>query len=354
MEMARGLQVARKWSPGHKINVKQVVLSPGSLHSTLVSRIRTVSEGVWDLSRAQQFAALEERQRSIVETQAWYRKAVKLTLRLRDKKNVLREKKAALHREMEVETCLAKALEAKVENASERHTDLCPIHMALDMWSQNGCVGIGLVLKERIVFKTESEGAVGALFGEPGGRASETEAAARETVQHGKGGRDGSREGSFALIIFDKAWRVVTPLTIHSCFKRSCLSSPNLVDVDDTLTEFNAEPSLWETLPEHDLTFDNYVLVDTDIAVWGALSDAEIVTLDHNNTESDEDESGELTPVTLSEAKVSLNKLRNFSLQNHVDEDILQASFVLEKSIDRVRLNALKQKKITDFFHKKY
>ncbi|GFU82494.1 hypothetical protein TNCV_433381 [Trichonephila clavipes] len=66
--------------------------------------------------------------------------------------------------------------------------------------------------------------------------------------------------------------------------------SPNLVDVDDTLTEFNAEPSLWEALPEQDLTLDDLVLVDTDVAVWGALSDAEIVALDHNNTESDEDE----------------------------------------------------------------
>ncbi|GFY25222.1 tigger transposable element-derived protein 4 [Trichonephila clavipes] len=98
--------------------------------------------------------------------------------------------------------------------------------------------------------------------------------------------------------------------------------SPNLVDVDDTLTEFNAEPSLWEALAEQDLTFDYYVLVDTDIAVWGALSDAEIVALDHNNTESDEDESEDLYPVILSEAKVSLNKLRNFFLQNHVDADI--------------------------------
>ncbi|GFV17680.1 hypothetical protein TNCV_4407151 [Trichonephila clavipes] len=99
-----------------------------------------------------------------------------------------------------------------------------------------------------------------------------------------------------------------------------------------------------QALPEQDLTFDDYVLVDMDIALWGALSDAEIVALDHNNTESDEDESEELTPVTLSEAKVSLNKLRNFFLQNHVNADILQASFVLEKSIDKVRLNALKQK----------
>ncbi|GFX78116.1 tigger transposable element-derived protein 6 [Trichonephila clavipes] len=117
-----------------------------------------------------------------------------------------------------------------------------------------------------------------------------------------------------ALIMIDKAWRAVTPLTIHSYFKKSGFPSPNLVDVDDTLPEFNAEPSLWEALPEQDLTFDDHVLVDTDIAAWGALSDAEIVALDHNNTESDEDESVELTPATLLEAQVSLNKLHNFFL----------------------------------------
>ncbi|GFV73272.1 hypothetical protein TNCV_317911 [Trichonephila clavipes] len=54
--------------------------------------------------------------------------------------------------------------------------------------------------------------------------------------------------------MIDKAWRAVTPLTIHSCFKKSGFPSPNLVDVDDTLTEFNAEPSLWEALPEQGLT----------------------------------------------------------------------------------------------------
>ncbi|GFU99631.1 hypothetical protein TNCV_4083521 [Trichonephila clavipes] len=101
--------------------------------------------------------------------------------------------------------------------------------------------------------------------------------------------------------MIDKAWRVVTPLTIHSCFKKSGFPLPNLVDVDNTLTEFNAESSLWEALPEQDLTFDDYVLVDTDIAVWGALSDAEIVALDHNNTKTYY-ESEELTLVTLSEA----------------------------------------------------
>ncbi|GFT24478.1 tigger transposable element-derived protein 6 [Trichonephila clavipes] len=73
------------------------------------------------------------------------------------------------------------------------------------------------------------------------------------------------------LIMIDKSWRAVTPLTIHSFFKKSDFLSPNLVDVDDTLTEFNTEPSLWEALPEQDLTFDDYVLVGTDIDAWGAL-----------------------------------------------------------------------------------
>ncbi|GFW84423.1 tigger transposable element-derived protein 6 [Trichonephila clavipes] len=145
----------------------------------------------------------------------------------------------------------------------------------------------------------------------------------------------------------------ITPLVIGKSAKPRCFKginsfptkyrsnkkaspSPNLFDVDDTLTEFNAEPSFWKALPEQDLTFDDYVLIDTDIAVRGALSDAEIVALDHNNTESDEDEWEELTPVTLSEAKLSLNKLRNFFLQNHVDADILHASFVLEKLLTKL------------------
>ncbi|GFT06093.1 hypothetical protein TNCV_1595161 [Trichonephila clavipes] len=68
--------------------------------------------------------------------------------------------------------------------------------------------------------------------------------------------------------MIDKAWKAVTSLTIHSCFKKKGFPSSNLVNVDDTLTEFNAEPSLWEALPEQDLTFYDFVLVDTDIAVW--------------------------------------------------------------------------------------
>ncbi|GFV16659.1 tigger transposable element-derived protein 6 [Trichonephila clavipes] len=40
-----------------------------------------------------------------------------------------------------------------------------------------------------------------------------------------------------ALIMIDKVWRADTPLTIHSCLKKSGFPSPNLVNVDDTLTD---------------------------------------------------------------------------------------------------------------------
>ncbi|GFQ85894.1 hypothetical protein TNCT_272421 [Trichonephila clavata] len=106
--------------------------------------------------------------------------------------------------------------------------------------------------------------------------------------------------------MIDKAWRAVTPLTIRSCFKKSGFPTPNLVDVDDTLTEFNAEPSLWEALPEQDLTSTCWL---TRTLLYGELSDAEIVALNHNNTESDEDESEELTPDIKETYLVSRNAL---------------------------------------------
>ncbi|GFY22379.1 hypothetical protein TNCV_399151 [Trichonephila clavipes] len=72
--------------------------------------------------------------------------------------------------------------------------------------------------------------------------------------------------------MIDKARRAVTALTIQNCFKKSGLPTPNPVDVDNALMECNAEPSLCETLPVQDLTFDDYVQIDIDITVWGTLS----------------------------------------------------------------------------------
>ncbi|GFX89682.1 hypothetical protein TNCV_3711141 [Trichonephila clavipes] len=65
-----------------------------------------------------------------------------------------------------------------------------------------------------------------------------------------------------ALIKINKAWRAVTPLRILNCFKKS-----GLVDVHDTLMEWNTGLTLWEALLVQDLMSDDYSQVDADIAV---------------------------------------------------------------------------------------
>ncbi|GFR22693.1 hypothetical protein TNCT_303981 [Trichonephila clavata] len=57
-----------------------------------------------------------------------------------------------------------------------------------------------------------------------------------------------------ALIMIHKAWRAVTPLTTHNCFKKSGFPTLNLVDVQHTLMECNAEPFLWKALLVQHLT----------------------------------------------------------------------------------------------------
>ena len=54
--------------------------------------------------------------------------------------------------------------------------------------------------------------------------------------------------------------------------------------------------------------------MDEDVAVWGVLSDAEILEDTLSVDEDNEDDTSPLPLVTLIEASSSLEKLRNFSL----------------------------------------
>ncbi|GFY09941.1 hypothetical protein TNCV_3699031 [Trichonephila clavipes] len=79
----------------------------------------------------------------------------------------------------------------------------------------------------------------------------------------------------------------ITPLVIGKSAKPRCFKGINSFP-----TKCRSNKKAWMTTKLFNecssiTRFDDYVLVDMDIAVWGALSDAEIVTLDHNNTESD-------------------------------------------------------------------
>ncbi|KAL5239329.1 hypothetical protein ACI65C_006739 [Semiaphis heraclei] len=79
--------------------------------------------------------------------------------------------------------------------------------------------------------------------------------------------------------------------------------------------QLNIESIQWNSLPTQEyVSFTDYVNVDEDVAVWGVLSDAEILENTLSIDEDDEDDTSPLPLVTLKEASSSLEKLRNFSL----------------------------------------
>ncbi|GFS63437.1 hypothetical protein TNCV_2239771 [Trichonephila clavipes] len=103
----------------------------------------------------------------------------------------------------------------------------------------------------------------------------------------------------------------ITPLVIGKSAKSRCFKGINSFP-----TKYRSKKKAWKTNELFNecssrTRFDDYVLVDTDIAVWGALSDVEIGALDLNNTESDEVASEELTPGTL-EPKIERGRWCDF------------------------------------------
>lgn len=152
-----------------------------------------------------------------------------------------------------------------------------------------------------------------------------------------------------AILLIDKAWRAVTPLTILNCFKKSGFIKGN----QPIITE-DEEPEITPLLDTSGVSFYDFVRVDEDVAVSGSLTDNEILSAtDANETSKDEDEddtSESLADVSVQEARASFDILQSFCLQNDTDETAFQALFLIKKVIDQSQQCALKQSNITDFF----
>ncbi|KAG8301296.1 hypothetical protein J6590_056766 [Homalodisca vitripennis] len=151
------------------------------------------------------------------------------------------------------------------------------------------------------------------------------------------------------MLIVEKAWKSVSQTTIFNCFRKSgfCVNTP-----DEELQVM--QPTPWESHPLiGDVPFEDFVHVDDEVAVWGTLTDADILAAkDEEQPDVDNDEEDqEFPPVTLKEASTSLEKLRHFSLQTEVGPEVFDALFVLNKVVDEARINKKKQSKITDFFN---
>lgn len=153
-----------------------------------------------------------------------------------------------------------------------------------------------------------------------------------------------------AILIIDKAWRAVTPLTILNCFRKSGFrdqrNTPTFMDV--------GEPETDSLIDSGGVSLLEFVQVDDGVAVSGLLTDGEILSVTNKINNEDEDDSSEPLPeVSIKEARSSLNALQSFCLQNESDEKVFQALFLLQKIIEQSEQQQciIKQTSITDFFN---
>lgn len=159
-----------------------------------------------------------------------------------------------------------------------------------------------------------------------------------------------------AILLIDKAWRAVTPLTILNCFKKSGFFKEDQENLPILMDD--EEPAIEPLIDISDVSFLDFVQVDEDVAVSGTLTDGEILsatdTNEKSNDEDEDDTSEPLAEVSVKEARSSFDTLQTFCLQNESDEKAFQALFLLKKIIEKSEQQqyALKQTSITEFFRK--
>lgn len=160
-----------------------------------------------------------------------------------------------------------------------------------------------------------------------------------------------------AMHMLVRAWEQVTPSTIANCFHHCGFAAGSMKESGDDGSPEPLPAAVRAVL--QDVSFDDYVGVDSDAAVCGALSDedivAEIVGEQSVPEEAeDEDDDEEQEPVRPSAAEVmgALNVARLFFSFEEGEEDSLRRIRMLEDRVSTVALREKKQKMITDFFAK--
>ncbi|XP_047505969.1 tigger transposable element-derived protein 6-like [Pieris napi] len=158
-----------------------------------------------------------------------------------------------------------------------------------------------------------------------------------------------------AMRMADKAWRNVTPLAVKNCFRTCGFSSAPQEIIKE---EDNNVPEEWSKhMSGSNITFEDFVTCDDDVATAGTLTEGEILESVNNCIESDKDDDfndepqTSSTSVSINEAKRALTTVRSFIEQcSNIKDNVFSSLFVIENQIDLETVNFLKQKKITDFF----
>lgn len=132
---------------------------------------------------------------------------------------------------------------------------------------------------------------------------------------------------------------------------------------DGHLDDLDTMEDRWKSVTSHyqteELTFEEFIIFDNDVAVTGILSESDIIaSLNHNNNEENSDDDDINDPrdnktCTMKETKNAIILLRSF-FENKADIDdiIFNTLTKIENAVDFQAVKVIKQNKITDFFTK--
>lgn len=160
-----------------------------------------------------------------------------------------------------------------------------------------------------------------------------------------------------AIMISHKAWNNVTAQTIRNCFRKCGFvkTIDNEEEESSTTLEVDSQYHRLSTVLVDQLTFEDYVTIDDDLAVCGSLTDDEILATfidEEGDLDNDEEQSSEDPPVTSREAKLGLRTVQMYLQRHDIDDTIFSTILNLDNTIDKVSANNYKQSKITDFLKK--
>ncbi|KAL4083749.1 hypothetical protein QTP88_029065 [Uroleucon formosanum] len=161
-----------------------------------------------------------------------------------------------------------------------------------------------------------------------------------------------------AIIISHKAWNNVTTQTIQNCF-RKCGFVKTIDNEEEEFPitlEVDTQHNTLSTVLNDQLTFEDYVAIDDDLAVCGSLTDDEIFASFNNeegyDEENDEEESPEDPIVNSKEAKLGLRAVLSYLQRHDIDDNVFSSILNLDNTIDKVNSSSCKQSKKSDFFKK--
>lgn len=154
------------------------------------------------------------------------------------------------------------------------------------------------------------------------------------------------------------AWDKITPTTISNCFRKSGFIKDSECTDRSNQDIPNVIQDMLELYPqiERNISFEEYVACDDNVAVCGEISDTDIIREVVNTQESDSacssEEEVECEPPTTSQAFEYVLKLRNY-LECQSETQHIQLSLnTVEEFILRKKINNVKQTTLDNYFKK--